>query len=532
MKKKGIRILVIVLVVVLVLGGGTAAYLRYGRKPTPVSVYAFREVGMTDYWGDNATTDGQITAENLQTVTLSSTQTVSEIFVTEGQSVKKGDPLLAFDTTLSDIELERQRIRTEKAKNDLTLEQENLERINRMVPYVPYVPTPAPEPDPLPPMALPLLVKGVGSEEEPFIYLWNDSCWISDELLAKLFKIAEEQPKEEPEPGEEGEEPEEPEEPDDGSLEIRVVFTRRAYDNTAGELQDYWGMVFRREANGTVRYRRYEPDYDVVHSDDEDEQNNNQNNGGWIDYSSGYTAAEIARMKVESQQRIRELTTQMKVEELNYRKMQRELSDGVVRAELDGVVKSVISQEEALYTGSPLMLVSGGGGYYVTGSMGEFSLDTVHVGQTVELMSWMSGVTAEGTIIEIGTQPTDNGWSNGNNNVSYYPFTVAVSEDAGFSANDYVQITYGTAQSSGGIYLEMPFILTENGRSYVWLQGEDGLLHKQEVTTGKNLWGSYMEITGGLTAEDYIAFPYGKTIAEGAPTEQAPASQLWESMYY
>ena len=36
------------------------------------------------------------------------------------------------------------------------------------------------------------------------------------------------------------------------------------------------------------------------------------------------------------------------------------------------------------------------------------------------------------------------------------------------------------------------------------------------MTTGKSLWGSYTEILEGLTEEDYLAFPYGKNVFEGA----------------
>ena len=58
-------------------------------------------------------------------------------------------------------------------------------------------------------------------------------------------------------------------------------------------------------------------------------------------------------------------------------------------------------------------------------------------------------------------------------------------------------------------------IRTEEGRSYLYVLGEDGRLEKRFVTTGKSLWGSYTEILEGLTAEDYLAFPYGKNVRDG-----------------
>jgi len=52
------------------------------------------------------------------------------------------------------------------------------------------------------------------------------------------------------------------------------------------------------------------------------------------------------------------------------------------------------------------------------------------------------------------------------------------------------------------------------------------VLKKEYVLTGKSLWGSYLEIKGGLTRKDSIAFPYGKGVKEGAPV------QLKEDFYY
>ena len=56
-----------------------------------------------------------------------------------------------------------------------------------------------------------------------------------------------------------------------------------------------------------------------------------------------------------------------------------------------------------------------------------------------------------------------------------------------------------------------PFIRTENGQSYVYVQGAGGKLEKRFVTTGKALWGSYTEIRSGLTVDDLIAFPTART---------------------
>ena len=52
-------------------------------------------------------------------------------------------------------------------------------------------------------------------------------------------------------------------------------------------------------------------------------------------------------------------------------------------------------------------------------------------------------------------------------------------------------------------------------------------MEKRTVTTGKSLWGSYTEIRSGLTADDYVAFPYGKNVKPGAATVESDLSALY-----
>ena len=51
------------------------------------------------------------------------------------------------------------------------------------------------------------------------------------------------------------------------------------------------------------------------------------------------------------------------------------------------------------------------------------------------------------------------------------------------------------------------------------LQKENGKLVKQPVKTGKIFYGM-VEIKSGITEEDFIAFPYGKKVKEGASVKE------------
>ena len=78
-----------------------------------------------------------------------------------------------------------------------------------------------------------------------------------------------------------------------------------------------------------------------------------------------------------------------------------------------------------------------------------------------------------------------------------------------------------------GIYLEKPFLRTENGETFAYVLGENDRLEKRVVKTGKTVWGSYMEILSGLSPEDLIAFPYGKNVKPGVKAELGDISQLY-----
>ena len=262
--------------------------------------------------------------------------------------------------------------------------------------------------------------------------------------------------------------------------------------------------------------------------------------GGFY-FGEVYTASEIAKMRSETQQQIRDLTLQLRMAEQELKQKEFELSNGEVTCEIAGVVKSVLSPDEALASNQPVVTVSGGGGYFITGCMSEFDLAYLHVGSVVSVENYSTGATLDAAITEISQFPVPDGeytdyyYSNGNNNVSKYEFTVAVDEDANLRENSYAAITYvpsalasGQEEDDGAFYLENAFLRTENGRRYVYVMNGDGLLEKRFVITeGGDSWST--KVTGGLDFEnDYVAFPYGRSVKDGVKAVQQEST---DSLY-
>ena len=91
-----------------------------------------------------------------------------------------------------------------------------------------------------------------------------------------------------------------------------------------------------------------------------------------------------------------------------------------------------------------------------------------------------------------------------------------------------MNITYqNQVQSENSLYIENMFVRTENGKSYVYVKNEKGILEKRDVKTGRDLYGSYTQILDGISSEDYVAFPYGKDVFDGAKTKDATIDEFY-----
>ena len=689
--------------------GGVVFGLR-GRGE-PVGVYPFSMVGMTEFWGDNQESYGPVTTDRIQTVFLSDTQTITEVKVKEGDEVKKGDVLMTYDTTLSELQLERKRLDVEKANLQVREAQEELARINQLKPMESVD------------VEVDLPVESAnygrelsgayeianpdeqydGSSPEKAVICWlKDSTPVNNALLRQLYyqammnQIANDERipssgSAEPTPEEESKDeellleeetgnadssgqteenengnndenqgddpnetddtenliqqtPEEPPEPDAFTLfamrapESLQIYCGDVYNGgivqvTSGdavnltftssvtdwEHSNYvtWSLTSNEsgplmgQRNGrgytvsgvtsTIGETEYTvkatynveglPTLDDIYTfklrvvaqpaEEEEERSSfytilkitegnlekapcttwqglkvtaydgggfgfsfcdapgqefffpEETDGGFsfpeIDYGSGMTAAEIAKLRREQEKKIKDLTADAVITQSEYNLMLREFSDGSIRATLDGVVVGLLTEEEARQNKLPMLKVSGGGGFYVRGSVSELEKDKLKPGQEVSVNDWNTGMMYTGTVESIGDFPIqDEGWNGmGNPNASYYPFRVFIDGTADLQEGSYVSVTYSAAEAESGIYLENPFLRTDDGEPYVYVRGKNGRLEKRTVTTGKSLWGSYTEIRSGLTADDYVAFPYGKNVKPGAATVESDLSALY-----
>ena len=547
-KKKKITILVSAICAGAVALGLGIWYYFTNVKTDPVKVYPFAYMGMTEYWGDSRESYGPVTSDNIQTVFLSDTQEVTEILVKQGDTVKKGDLLMRFDTTLSEIALERKRLEVEKQKLKLEDAKKKLARINSLKPSQPrqeivevddgdegYVLDT--------PYQISTNQKYDGSSPGKALICWLREDTVISNTLFQSIQEASSQYRTANAQQSASEEGPSPDEDDSGAAilpeaedtdtpvadeiyahSFYVVFKVTSGNSFLGSRTVWQGMKVSEYSEGQYSFRLCQaeiPDHMMLEPDEPE--------SGYVDSGSGYTAAEIAQMRREQLKAIKDIEFEIQLQQAEYKIMQAEMNDGNVYAKIDGQVVSLLPEEEARLNSQPLMKVSGGGGFYVQGSVSELERDSLTIGQEVTVNDWNTGMTYTGTVKSVGEFPLSDGYSygNGNPNASQYPFYVFVDGSANLQEGSYVSVNYSSSAGEHGIYLEVPFLRQENGESYVYLRGANGRLEKRTVTTGKTVWGSHVEILSGITEDDYLAFPYGKGVKPGAQTEEGDMQDLY-----
>ncbi|MBR2843014.1 MAG: efflux RND transporter periplasmic adaptor subunit, partial [Lachnospiraceae bacterium] len=101
---------------------------------------------------------------------------------------------------------------------------------------------------------------------------------------------------------------------------------------------------------------------------------------------------------------------------------------------------------------------------------------------------------------------------------SYYPVSAIVDDaSAEMIVGEYCQITMmQEGEASDAIFIPIMFVRSDEKGQYVMV-ADGNRLQKRYVRTGKNIYGSELEIRSGLSVDDYIAFPYGNGENDGAP---------------
>jgi len=540
--------------------GGVYAYETYQSENLVAEVQPVSSINW-GYWGDQETSYGMVTNDSSQEIYLENDSKVEEVYVEQGDEVKTGDALIKYDTSEIEIEIKRKKLDISTTKNTIAKAQRALEVLKQTKPVDktrPEIDTSKystskkqqetkelslPETDEkdsriynyVTASSVPYNAKEAdGSEENPYIYYVNKGAYAYGSFFNSLrptksgedgkhvvFIICKKDSdgkilmetsavEETAESTETTESTEEAEKtvyetlvpvPDDS-----VSPNTKTFDGNSLTVYDsnrMWYIFSGEEVDSSLQ--------DLLDSIEEEQE--------WVE-PEGYSETELKEAIEEKEQEIKKLDIQRRKEELELESLENTASDGVVYAKIDGTVKSVReitdSSSEDNDSGA-FMVVTGSEGLYVSGTISELLLDEIEPGMVITANSWETGNTFQATITEISDYPVSgSSMGDGNPNVSYYQYTAYIEDSSSLKNGEYVDLSIQTNTSeSGGIYIEKAYVRQENGQSYVMIADENDRLKKQYVVTGKTIYGSAVEIKAGLSENDRIAFPYGKTAVEG-----------------
>lgn len=118
---KWLKKCIIIVLVVALLSGAAAGGLFYMKKMNQKEVMVVSVGNITGiYYSNDTTLDGQISTSVSQNVTVDSDMIIENVYVQKGSQVAVGDPLISFDTTLVEMELNIAKLTKQKQEQDLT----------------------------------------------------------------------------------------------------------------------------------------------------------------------------------------------------------------------------------------------------------------------------------------------------------------------------------------------------------------------------------------------------------------------------
>lgn len=541
--KKRLILISAAIVVAVGLAMGIWFFIQYRMDHKTVEVLAVSDPSVaTSYWGDTTYSSGTVKSDSQQELYPSDSQTVTDIFVEEGQQVSVGDPLVQYDKTKLELELESKDIAVKQAEIELDDAEDQLKKLQNTKPYTTPrptrqpvatptptrrpaatpTPTPAPTPTPeptTPPADVTLYSRldadskpysGSGTTEDPYVFLCTEDCVMTREFLLRLLGDGS------------GATPS----PEDVlTTPFAAVFEVREDNSNYGDLlysftldgtQLSGSFQVSDAITGSNTLESVMEVFDAPSSRSTPTPTPNPNNYN----DMGYTRQELNDLIAKKRQEIKDLQLKVDQAELDLKKAQIALDNSTVRSTIDGVVRTLTDVDTAKASSSPFLVVSGQAQFTVTGTLSESLLGSVKVGDVISAMSYDTGMGYSATITQISDYPLEGNYysGSGNSNSSNYEFTAVLDGSEGLSNGMYLELTLNLAgdTDASAFYLYKPYIREDEGGSYVMKVGPDNRLYKQYLSLGKSIYsGEYVEVKGGLTQEDYIAFPYGNDVKEG-----------------
>ena len=508
---KKVKTFIVIFIILALVVGGVYLGFKYTQGKKTAEVVSMSNQGMDGYWGDNIESNGTVTSEKSQTTYIASGTEIVSVNVKVGDHVNEGDVLMTVMKESQDIQ--GKTLNLQKANEQLAVEQMKLNRLLNTKPIPEYVHSS----DVYSQREYVGSINIIAKEAMTIEAEGTDYNYEADDIVAMYMYS----PDGEDEgvviinPGYKGE--------GTSYLEIEDEDKIEAIKNYI-ENDENKDKFMEQEETTTDEYLA-----SVLYFDGETKQIVGEDTFAQ-DGRTLHSGKPTGMKPSELSEAIKEQTAAVNKQDLECRKLASELEvmknttdNGQIVSKISGTVSKV--QDVNNYNkNQPFIIVSATDEYYISGSIGEFYLGSVKIGDTVSIQSWDTGNSAEATITDISDTPikdNDNvGYISGNTNISNYQFKASFDRSKGIEIGSAVQVTITPeGQEEGGYYIPSYFVRKDSTGSFVMKMNSNQVLEKEYVSIGKTLWGYMIEIKDGVSSDDYLAFPYGNGAKEGIKCE-------------
>ena len=466
------KFIVFLLCVAVIGGGGYFGYKKYMDDKKEKIVVDVVPVNMMLQPADwfrytDSSMDGMVVSANTQRVMIDTKKLVKEVFVEEGQEVKKGDPILEYDMTVVELELEQKENAVHIVEQDIKMANKELEKImnykpSEDAPQPPEMPdypddfefpdesmpdeSSMPEMPSEPPKQLirdfvkPAFTpaNGNGTVEQPFIINCTEDAVVSKEFMQKITN-------------------------EKCCAEICVYNADFLYlykwiivpdeDTNINELEDWkvsdgitidefgqasidtdvkhFGKLSFTHPTGEMPFESMPDTESSMPDPDEFEMPDYPDydpDDYYIDPEGTdyvYSRETINHMITEKQDEIKQLELDLKTANFDYETAKKRKEDGKLYAEVDGIVKKIgkpaseddggeeeeeeLSEEDLYEEPDPddkaFAVIQGDGGVEVLCEVTEYNLKKAQPGTVLTLSSWNTGACGMAEVTKIDDTP-------------------------------------------------------------------------------------------------------------------------------
>ena len=490
------------------------------------------------------------------------------MFVTEGQEVSIGDPLLQYDKTKLELDVEAKDVAIKETELKIDNAQNQLKKLQNTKPIAtpkpekatptpkPTKPTPTPEPEPeptpaptptpeptTPPADVTLYSQldvdavpyaGSGTTDDPYIFLCTDDCTMTKGFLSLLFGLGtetegdggqestdgeiaggdatgeeltgDETTGEETGDGETGGQEEESQ--SQLATPFAAIFEVREDDSNYGEL------IASFKLDGTQLSANFQnfPQFDgsqtvesVAEAFEARAKATPSPTPNPNNYDDmGYTSSQLKELIAEKRQEIKNYQYELKQNKLDLEKARLALKNSTVLSTVDGVVRTLTDLDTAAASNQPFLVVTGAEQYYVTGVLSEGLLGSVQPGDTVTVNSWENGMTYTAQVVSISDYPLEAG--------SNYYYGSGNPNSSSYEFVAVLGAENDTSTLRNGMYVDLTLSVQEGVEA-------DGGLYLDKAYLREDEGGSYVMKVSRENRLEKAYVSTGKTIYSGSYVE-------------